>query len=142
MADLRLFVLHSCCSTTVPRCRWQNTSETRCLASGPENGYSGASGSNPQIDFSPIVREIFAFQPFTAKKKQRIDRSFDNKLCYMVDRFKSFCKALADSLQHLHRYRNEAYHRNEVRPNTIRTPCLILSIPKPPFNQEWSRPDL
>jgi hypothetical protein len=44
----------------------------------------------------------------------------------MVDRSKSLSKALADSLQHLHRYRNEAYHRNEVRPDTIRAACLIL----------------
>lgn len=83
-------------------------------------------GIIPENDPSPIVQEVYAFQPLTAKQKQRIDRFFDDKLRYMVDRSKHLRKALADSLQHLHRYRNEAYHRNEVRPATIRAACLIL----------------
>lgn len=83
-------------------------------------------GVVPEDDPSPIVQEVYAFQPLTAKQKQRIDRFFDDKLRYMVDRSKSLTKALADSLQHLHRYRNEAYHRNEVRPDTLRAACLIL----------------
>lgn len=83
-------------------------------------------GVVPEDDPSPYTQEIYAFKPLTIKEKRGIDRVFDDKVHYMVSRSKVLDPSLAPPLSHLHRYRNEAYHRNSTRPETIRTACLIL----------------
>jgi hypothetical protein len=80
----------------------------------------------PEDDPSPIVQEVYAFQPLTVREKRGIDRNFEDKVHYMVSRAKVLDASLASPLLHLHRYRNEAYHRNSIRPRTVRTACLIL----------------
>jgi len=80
----------------------------------------------PEGDPNPIVQEVYAFKPLTGREKRAIDRHFEDKVRYMVERAETLDASLAGSLMQLHRYRNEAYHRNSVRPRTIRTACLIL----------------
>jgi hypothetical protein len=70
--------------------------------------------------------EVMSYKPLTVREKRSIDRNFDDKIRYMVERSKSLPDALGGPLQHLHRYRNEAYHRSQVRPRTLRAACLIL----------------
>jgi hypothetical protein len=83
-------------------------------------------GVIPEDAPSPIVQEVYAFKPLTVKEKRGIDRNFEDKVHYMVSRARALDAALASPLLHLHRYRNEAYHRNSIRPPTLRTACLIL----------------
>lgn len=75
---------------------------------------------------STSLKDVLTFKPLTVREKRAIDRNFDEKIKYMVERSKSLPQALGRPLLHLHRYRNEAYHRSEVRPRTIRAACLIL----------------
>lgn len=72
------------------------------------------------------LQELVDWIPLTRAEWQRIDRYYDEKIAYMVGRGSHLDPSLADPLKHLHRYRNEAYHRGRVRPETIRTAALIL----------------
>lgn len=72
------------------------------------------------------LRELVAWVPLTRAEKVRLDRLFNEKVDYMVGRGGHLDKGLAGPLKHLHRYRNEAYHRAKTRPETIRTAALIL----------------
>jgi hypothetical protein len=72
------------------------------------------------------LRELVAWVPLTRAEKASLDRLFDEKVDYMVGRGGHLDQGLAGPLKHLHRYRNEAYHRAKTRPETIRTAALIL----------------
>jgi hypothetical protein len=72
------------------------------------------------------LQEVIDWTPLTRSEKLRLDRYFDEKVAYMVGRGGHLDASLAGPLKHLHRYRNEAYHRAKIRPETIRTATLIL----------------
>ena len=57
--------------------------------------------------------------------EHKVLRFFDRLLSYAV-RKKVIEPEIADALSHLHRYRNEAYHRAKVRDATIRTSVTLL----------------
>jgi hypothetical protein len=71
-------------------------------------------------------KEALAFVPLTKKEKTNIDRNFEDKLNYLSIRDHVMPEHLVTPLLHLHQYRNEAYHRNHIRPDTIRMACLML----------------
>ncbi|MGA9060424.1 MAG: hypothetical protein WB341_02040 [Terracidiphilus sp.] len=77
-------------------------------------------------DIPGELRELIAWTPLTRSEKSRLDHFFDEKVDYMVGRGGHIEKCLTEPLKHLHRYRNEAYHRAKTRPETIRTASLIL----------------
>lgn len=80
----------------------------------------------PQEHRSPALQELVEWTPLTHGEKTRLDRYFDEKVAYMTGRGGHVAVHLAGPLKHLHRYRNEAYHRANVRPETIRTAALVL----------------
>jgi hypothetical protein len=79
-----------------------------------------------QDDLPPILQELVDWVPLSRSEKSKLDRLFDEKVDYMVGRGKHLHTGVAAPLKYLHRYRNEAYHRTEVRTETIRTASLIL----------------
>ncbi len=89
-----------------------------------------------QDDLPPILQELVdsagniqvrhLWVHLSRSEKSKLDRLFDEKVDYMVSRGKHLHTGIAAPLKYLHRYRNEAYHRTEVRTETIRTASLIL----------------
>jgi hypothetical protein len=80
----------------------------------------------PEHKLPPTLQELVDWMPLSASEKYRLDRYFFKKAEYMVKRGGHLESRLAGPLIHLHKYRNEAYHRTKVRPETIRTAALIL----------------
>lgn len=72
------------------------------------------------------LQELIDWMPLTRSEKFKLDRYFDEKVAYMVGRGGHLDASLVGPLKHLHKYRNEAYHRAKIRPETIRTATLIL----------------
>jgi hypothetical protein len=80
----------------------------------------------PHMNLTEDLKELAAWVPLTEKKKYDLDRHFDEKVSYLVGRGGHLPPSMAKPLRHLHQYRNEAYHRATVRPDTIRAAALIL----------------
>lgn len=59
------------------------------------------------------------------KRMQQIDKSFDAKIKYLSENNDRIKKPLAKALNFIHRYRNEAYHREHIRKEILR-PIVIL----------------
>lgn len=76
--------------------------------------------------YSERLDELAAWQPLTAKEKERLSKSFPGKLEYLSERHQVLEPSIAAVLSYLHRYRNEAYHEGRVRRETIRTAAIIL----------------
>jgi len=74
----------------------------------------------------PELQKLIDWTPLSPREKYKLDRYFDDKVDYMVGRGKHFHARLSGPLKYLHKYRNEAYHRAEVRTETIRTAALVL----------------
>jgi hypothetical protein len=60
-----------------------------------------------------------------AKRKRRVLQYFDEKLTYLCDTCGLIQKPVATVLSSLHRYRNEIYHRDIIKPDILR-PVAIL----------------
>lgn len=80
----------------------------------------------PQVQMPQSLQELIDWTPLSRSEKSKLDRFFDEKITYMVGRGGHLSASLAGPLKHLHKYRNEAYHRAKIRPETIRTATLIL----------------
>lgn len=80
----------------------------------------------PLDELPDQLREVVAWQPLAAVEKGKLQRFFDEKLRFLSERWMELDSGLTVPLSHLHRYRNEAYHRGRIRPETIRTAALIL----------------
>jgi hypothetical protein len=80
----------------------------------------------PKSDLPADLREIAEWEPLPNSRKSKIERYFDEKVLFLSGRQPVLDPALAAVLKHLHRYRNEAYHKARVRKQTIRTAALIL----------------
>jgi hypothetical protein len=76
--------------------------------------------------YSDRLDELAAWQPLTAREKERLSKSFPAKLDYLSKRHQVLDPSIAAVLLYLHRYRNEAYHEGRVRRETIRTAAVIL----------------
>lgn len=61
----------------------------------------------------------------TERKLDKIDRYFDEKLRFLKERHR-ITDPVFRALSATHRYRNEAYHSNEIRRETIRPVVLLL----------------
>ena len=80
----------------------------------------------PETKRPADLQELAEWKPLTTSQKAKIDRLFDEKVNFLTERQPRFDPRLAETLQYLHKYRNEAYHRAKVRRETIRTAALIL----------------
>ena len=80
----------------------------------------------PRDRVSGTLSDLLAWQPLSKDDKRKLDRTFDEKVKQLADRWNELDRRLAGPLIYLHRYRNEAYHRARVRPATIRTAALLL----------------
>lgn len=86
-----------------------------------------------------LLKELETFEPLSDLRKEKIDRNFDEKIRYLSGRRNLFPQSIASPLRYLHRYRNDAYHKMQIRPETIRTSaiiyleinCVLLSALKP-----------
>ena len=80
----------------------------------------------PTKELSEDLKRIVEWQPLSGKEKRRVERSFDEKIKFLSERYKDLDVRLAGPLSHLHKYRNEAYHQVNVRRDTINTASKIL----------------
>jgi hypothetical protein len=80
----------------------------------------------PLTDLPESLQEIVDWEPLTAADKVKLDRFFEAKLRFLAERRKEMDPRVVHPLAHLHRYRNEAFHRGWVRPETILTAAIIL----------------
>lgn len=76
--------------------------------------------------YSDRLDELAAWQPLSAREKERLSKYFPAKLDYLSKRHQVLDQSIAAVLSYLHRYRNEAYHEGRVRRETIRTAAIIL----------------
>lgn len=72
------------------------------------------------------LRDLVEWQPLTTKKREKIERYFDDKVHALSNRWDCLQAHLVEPLKHLHKYRNEAYHRGRVRRGTIHTAGKLL----------------
>jgi hypothetical protein len=72
------------------------------------------------------LEEITVWQPLTYSEKRAIDRNYDDKIRYLSERVNQLDTRLTKPLSHLHKYRNEAYHKARVRKQTIETAVRLL----------------
>ena len=77
-------------------------------------------------DLSEDLKKIIEWQPLNGKERRSVERFFDEKIRFLTERHNVLDKRLAGPLSYLHRYRNEAHHRANVRQDTINTACKIL----------------
>lgn len=80
----------------------------------------------PEKERGPHLQDFVTWTPLTQSEKYKLDRYFDEKVDYMTGRGGHIGASLAGPLKHLHQYRNEAYHRADLRPQTLRTAALVL----------------
>ncbi len=81
--------------------------------------------SHPHDDLPRELREIVDWTPLSKQKKTKISRRFHEKVWYVTERKPLIDSKLAQPLLYLHKYRNEAYHRAQVRQETIYTAALL-----------------
>jgi hypothetical protein len=69
---------------------------------------------------------LIDWKPLTRKQKAQIDRNFNDKVDFLASLPGKLDSAIQAPLKHLHQYRNQAYHRGQVRPATITIACRLL----------------
>ena len=72
------------------------------------------------------LRDEIRSQSVSVKRQRAIRRYFGEKLKYLSEDRDRMPKAVARALRHLHNYRNEAHHHDEVRDESIRPATLLL----------------
>src|SRR5215469_10978049 len=94
-------------------------------------------------ELPPMLQDIVHMTLISAKDKKRLSKYFDEKLKYLgaelphhisrqhetelqIETTQYLDESVAEVLSHLHAYRNEAYHKAKVRPETLSTAALIL----------------
>jgi hypothetical protein len=83
----------------------------------------------PENQRTKDLQNFAEWQPLTQKDKAAIFRFFGKKLMFLVERAKKLDARFVKPLLHLHKYRNEAYHKGKVRKETIETAAkLYLEI--------------
>ncbi|MCK4947822.1 MAG: hypothetical protein KAS46_05575 [Candidatus Aureabacteria bacterium] len=60
------------------------------------------------------------------KRKYSISRYFDEKIKFLSEEKSTIRKSEASTLRSLHKYRNEIYHEDKVRRETVQTSTLLL----------------
>jgi hypothetical protein len=72
------------------------------------------------------LRKQLGYTPLSEKRKKAVAWSFEEKTKFLSQEKKYIPEPAARVLSYLHRYRNEAYHRDHVRPDSIRPATLLL----------------
>jgi hypothetical protein len=80
----------------------------------------------PAQERPPSLQELVEWQPLAKSQRAAIDRYFNEKVDYLSKLPEKFSPALAAPLKYLHKYRNQAYHRGEVRRKTLDISCRLL----------------
>ena len=80
----------------------------------------------PASERTPRMQELVDWQPLTKTQRRAIDRFFNAKVDFLSSIPEQFNPAYAAPLKYLHGYRNEAYHRGEVRQETLNISCRLL----------------
>lgn len=75
---------------------------------------------------SKELKSLFSYKPVSKKQRDRINKYYDEKIKFLSIERSYLKPTVANVLSYLHRYRNEAYHREFIRRDTIRTVVLIL----------------
>ncbi len=73
----------------------------------------------------PDAKEHLEWSPLT-KREKKISWAFPAKVKYLSERQPHLDPRLVRSILYIHGYPNEAYHRAEIRHETVRTAALIL----------------
>lgn len=80
----------------------------------------------PAAERPPDLQWLIDWKPLTRKQKAQIDRNFNDKVDFLASLPYKLNPAIRAPLKHLHQYRNQAYHRGQVRPATITIACRLL----------------
>jgi hypothetical protein len=80
----------------------------------------------PASAIDPILAALLSWKPLSRRERREVDRVFDEKVRFLTERSTKLDARLAAPLVYLHKYRNEAYHRAEVRRETIDTAARLL----------------
>jgi hypothetical protein len=72
------------------------------------------------------ARKRLGYTPLSEKRKKALAWSFEEKARFLSQEKRDLPEPAARILCYLHRYRNEAYHRDHVRPGSVRPATLIL----------------
>lgn len=86
---------------------------------------NNAKSSLPKDIYESWRREA-NFQLIGIKQKKLITKFFDEKLTFLSEDKNSIKQPVANALRSIHRYRNEAYHRDHIRKETIRPIVMLL----------------
>jgi hypothetical protein len=68
----------------------------------------------------------FGIQTVSAKERRALLRDYSAKVDFLVAADGKLPKPLGQVLKAIHRYRNEAYHRDKIRRDTLRSAVLVL----------------
>jgi len=73
-------------------------------------------------------RLLSRFEPkvIPEKRKRTLEREFNKKVDFLSQERQHISIPVARVLKHIHHYRNEAYHNDRVRPDSIRPAVLVL----------------
>lgn len=80
----------------------------------------------PDAKRPPDLQWLIDWKPLTRKQRAQIDRNFNDKVDFLASLPGKLDSAIQAPLQHLHQYRNQAYHRGQIRPATITIACRLL----------------
>ena len=80
----------------------------------------------PDAERPPDLQWLIDWRPLTRKQKALIDRNFNEKVDFLASLPGKLDPAIRAPLKHLHEYRNQAYHRGQVRPATLTIACRLL----------------
>jgi hypothetical protein len=80
----------------------------------------------PDAERPADLQWLLDWQPLTRRQKAQIDRNFNEKVDFLASLPGKLDSAIRAPLKHLHQYRNQAYHRGQVRPATLAIACRLL----------------
>src|SRR5206468_3875838 len=64
-------------------------------------------GASQDPNLDPNLQDLLRWEPLSERKKKELDKFFDEKVRFLVRRYKTLDPGLGESLCFLHRYRNE-----------------------------------
>lgn len=80
----------------------------------------------PEKERTPDLQKLIEWEPLSFKEKNQALRLFDEKINLTAARYKLMIPSIAEVVQYLHKYRNDAFHRIHIRKDTIITSVVIL----------------
>lgn len=80
----------------------------------------------PDSERPPELQWLIDWKPLTRKQRTQIDRNFNEKVDFLASLPDKLDPAIQAPLKHLHQYRNQAYHRGQLRPATVTIACRLF----------------